>query len=82
MAQAHTARNQALRFRRHNIELMTQMASHQGDEKKLISMSRPGSQELQALWSREREQQQRGKARDGWQAPHRTDRGHGADAGD
>jgi glutathione-regulated potassium-efflux system ancillary protein KefC len=78
----HAARNQALRFRQHNIELMTQMAPHQGDEKKLISMSKQGSQELQALWSREREQQQRGKAREGWHAPHRTDVADGADASD
>ena len=78
----HAARNQALRFRQHNIELMTQMAPHHGDEKKLISMSKQGSQELQALWSREREQQQRGKAREGWHAPHRTDVADGADASD
>jgi glutathione-regulated potassium-efflux system ancillary protein KefC len=82
LAQAHTARNQALRFRRHNIELMTQMAPHQGDKKKLISMSKRGTQELREIWAREREQQQRGKAREGWHAPHRTDAGDGDDSSD
>jgi len=69
----HAARTQALRFRKHNIELMAQMAPHQGDETKLISMSKRGTQELRELWAREREEQQRAPARAGWHAPHRTD---------
>ena len=70
--QAHAARTQALRFRRHSIELLEQMAPHRGDEKKLISMVRQGRTQLEAIWSRERaeraEQKQRA-ARSGWQAP-------------
>ncbi len=70
----HTARNQALRFRLHSIELMERAAPHQGDEKKLISVARQGRQELEELWSRERdERQQRGQRRgDGFAKPGRV----------
>jgi glutathione-regulated potassium-efflux system ancillary protein KefC len=66
----HEARTQAMRFRRHSIELMKQMAPHQGDEKKLISLAKQGRQELEELWSREREQRRQEKLRRGagWQA--------------
>ncbi|HEY6134848.1 MAG TPA: glutathione-regulated potassium-efflux system protein KefC [Rubrivivax sp.] len=77
----HAARTQALRFRKHNIDLMTQLAPHRGDEKKFISMSKRGRQELEAQWSREREQQQRGRARKGWHAPQRTELRDSDDAG-
>jgi glutathione-regulated potassium-efflux system ancillary protein KefC len=67
--QAHAARNQALRFRRHSIELLEQMAPHQGDEKKLISLVKQGRQELEELWSRERAERAAGPAQGGWHAP-------------
>ncbi len=54
--QPHSARNQALRFRRHSIELMDQMAPHFGDEKKLIAMSKQGRAQLEAQWAEERRQ--------------------------
>jgi glutathione-regulated potassium-efflux system ancillary protein KefC len=63
----HTARNQALRFRRHSIELMEQMAPHFGDEQKLIALSKQGREQLEAQWAAERAQQQRRGARAGWQ---------------
>ena len=68
--QRHAARNQALRFRQHNIELLHQMAPHQGDEKKLISVTQQGRQQLEELWSREREQrrEQRSRRGDGFTA--------------
>ncbi len=68
--QPHAARTQAWRFRRHSIELMTQMAAHQHDENRLISMARQGRQQLEELWSRERQEQQRqrGQRSAGWQA--------------
>jgi glutathione-regulated potassium-efflux system ancillary protein KefC len=64
----HAARNQAWRFRQHTIELLQQMAPHQGDQKKLISVARQGRAELEALWSRERElrRQQRARRGDGF----------------
>ena len=67
--QPHAARNQALRFRRHSIELLQQMAPHQGDEKKLISLVKQGRQELEELWSRERAERAASPAHGGWHAP-------------
>jgi glutathione-regulated potassium-efflux system ancillary protein KefC len=61
----HSARNMALRFRQHNIDLLLRMAPHQGDEKKLISVAKQGRQELEALWQREREERQAQQARRG-----------------
>jgi glutathione-regulated potassium-efflux system ancillary protein KefC len=65
--QRHAARTQAMRFRRHNIELMVQMAPHRGDEKKFIALSKQGRQQLEELWSRERAERARQTARGGWQ---------------
>jgi glutathione-regulated potassium-efflux system ancillary protein KefC len=63
----HAARNKALRFRRHSIELMEQMAPHFGDENQLIAISRQGRAQLEELWARERAERQGGSARAGWQ---------------
>ena len=70
----HAARTQALRFRRHSIELMKQMAPHQGNEKQLIAVAKQGRQQLEELWSREREEQQK--------ATDRRTAGWAADAGE
>ena len=51
----HAARQQALRFRRHTIDLLRQSAPHQGDEKKLISVAKQGRQELEEMLARERQ---------------------------
>jgi glutathione-regulated potassium-efflux system ancillary protein KefC len=71
--QPHAARRQALRFRRHTIELLQQMAAHQGDEKKLISLAKQGRQQLEAMWAREREERRIDEARrgEGWTASAR-----------
>ena len=65
--QPHTARNQALRFRQHNVELVDRMAQHQGDEQKLISLAKQGRLQLEQLWSQERDQQAAQRNRRGWQ---------------
>jgi glutathione-regulated potassium-efflux system ancillary protein KefC len=62
----HAARNQALRFRRHSIELMARMAPHSGDEKRLIALAKEGRQQLEAQWAQERAQR---RERGDWQAP-------------
>jgi glutathione-regulated potassium-efflux system ancillary protein KefC len=67
--QPHTARNQALRFRRHSIELMERMAPHQGDEKKLIAIAKQGRRQLEEMWSRERAERAASPAHGGWHAP-------------
>jgi glutathione-regulated potassium-efflux system ancillary protein KefC len=61
----HAARTQALRFKQHSTELLRQMAPHQGDQKKLISVAKAGRQELEELWSKERQERQRQRARRG-----------------
>ncbi len=67
--QPHAARRQALRFRRHSIELLEQMAPHQGDVTKLISIAKQGRQQLEELWSRERAERAVEAARSGWHNP-------------
>jgi len=62
----HAARTQALRFRRHSIELMQRMAPHSGDEKRLIALAKEGRQQLEAQWAQERAQRQ---GRGDWQPP-------------
>ncbi len=52
--QPHAARNQALRFRQHSIELLHSLAPHLGDTNKLVSLSKQGRQHLEEQWSRER----------------------------
>ncbi len=54
----HAARTQALRFRRHSIELMQRMAPHSGDEKRLIALAKEGRRQLEAQWAQERTQRQ------------------------
>ena len=70
--QAHSARNQALRFRAHNIDLLEQMAPHLGDEQKLIALSKPGRRQLETMWAQERAEQADRRNRQGWQADDRT----------
>ena len=55
----HLARTQALRFRRHSIELLEQMAPHQQDERRLIAIAKQGRAQLEQLWAREREERRR-----------------------
>jgi glutathione-regulated potassium-efflux system ancillary protein KefC len=76
--QPHAARNSALRFRQHTIDLLRAMAPHQGDEKKLISIAKQGRQELEEMWSRERAERKALAARTGWQAEG-ADEGEGAE---
>lgn len=68
--QPHEARNSALRFRRHNIGLVQQMAPHFGDQNKLIAMAKQGREQLEQQWSRERAErrQQLAKRGAGWTA--------------
>jgi glutathione-regulated potassium-efflux system ancillary protein KefC len=67
--QPHAARTQALRFRRHSIELLEQMAPHRADENQLIAMVRQGRQQLEEMWARERADNALARARASWQAP-------------
>jgi glutathione-regulated potassium-efflux system ancillary protein KefC len=69
----HTARQQALRFRRHNVELVEQMAPHLGDQKKLIALAKAGRQQLETLWAQERADAAAQRNRHGWVDPAQRD---------
>jgi glutathione-regulated potassium-efflux system ancillary protein KefC len=62
----HQARNLALRFRRHSIDLLEEMGLHRKDEAKLIAVAKQGRQQLEQLWAKEREDAQARKQRTGW----------------
>jgi glutathione-regulated potassium-efflux system ancillary protein KefC len=65
--QPHEARNQALRFRAHNIEqLVEQMAPHFGDEQQLIALAKQGREQLEALWAEQRAQQAKRRRGEDW----------------
>jgi glutathione-regulated potassium-efflux system ancillary protein KefC len=59
----HRARTLAQRFRRHSIEQLVAMAPHLGDEKRLISLSKAGRQQLEQLLAQERELAERTRGR-------------------
>ena len=69
----HTARQQALRYRRHNVELVEQMAPHLGDQQKLIALAKAGRQQLEALWAQERADAAAQRHRHGWVDPAQRD---------
>jgi len=73
--QPHAARNQALRFRQHNVAAMAALAPHRHDEQKFIALSKQGRQQLEMLWSREREERERERVRRdaGWTAARKDD---------
>ncbi|MCP5286800.1 MAG: glutathione-regulated potassium-efflux system protein KefC [Burkholderiaceae bacterium] len=50
----HAARQSALRFRDHNVELMHRMAPHFGDEARLIAIAKEGRRQLEDMWAQER----------------------------
>ena len=67
------ARRQAMRFRRHNIELFEKMYPHHRDRAKMIAVVKEGRQQLEAQMAREREEaaarRKRGDERlPGWDA--------------
>jgi glutathione-regulated potassium-efflux system ancillary protein KefC len=67
----HAARRQAMRFRRHNIELLETMVPMQGDESALIAAARLGRQQFDQLLAAEREAEeaQRRARHAGWDKP-------------
>jgi glutathione-regulated potassium-efflux system ancillary protein KefC len=64
----HAARRQAMRFRRHNIEVLDRMAPLQGDESALIAAARLGRQQFEQQMAAERdaEEAHRRAQRHGW----------------
>ena len=50
----HRARTLAMRFRRHSVQQLHELAPHFRDESKLISLARAGRQQLEQLFAQER----------------------------
>lgn len=50
----HQARNLALRFRRHSVAQLHELAPHQGDEARLIALAKAGRRQLEEMFARER----------------------------
>ena len=78
----HRARTLAMRFRRHSVQQLHQLAPHFRDESKLISLARAGRQQLEQLFAQERlDNPPEPKAWDGVQAGDEAfDEGVGAPA--
>ena len=53
---AHAARRQAMRFRRHNIALFEKMYPHHRDRARMIAVVKEGRQQLEEQMAREREE--------------------------
>jgi len=68
----HAARNSALRFKRHNLAQLQEMAPHFDNESKLIAIAKQGRAQLEELWAHERADSAAHRARAGWQAPMGT----------
>jgi glutathione-regulated potassium-efflux system ancillary protein KefC len=64
----HQARNLAMRFRKHSIDLLEEMNLHREDEDQLIAVAKQGRQQLETLWAKEREEAQARKQRLHWTA--------------
>jgi glutathione-regulated potassium-efflux system ancillary protein KefC len=65
----HQARNLALRFRRHNLEQLAEMAPHFKDESKLIAMSKIGRAQMEQFMAEERQRKAGDGQRAGWTTP-------------
>jgi len=68
----HQARTLALRFRRHNIDLLMKMAPHRKDADKVLAAAKLGRQQLEEQFAQEREQAAKRQVRGGWVADDET----------
>ncbi|MDP9043611.1 MAG: glutathione-regulated potassium-efflux system protein KefC [Pseudomonadota bacterium] len=73
----HQARTLALRFRRHNVDQLIQLAPHRKDEAKLIAASKQGRQQLEQLFAQERDAATRRDGRAGWSGDAQAGRRRG-----
>lgn len=62
---AHEARQQAMRFRQHNLALFEQMYPHRKDRAKFIAVATEGRQQLEEQMAQERAQQAQRRPK-GW----------------
>ena len=62
----HQARTLAMRFRRHNVDQLLQMAPVRKDTAKLVAAAKQGRRQLEDLFAQEREEAAKRGARGGW----------------
>ena len=72
--QPHAARQRAMQFRRHSVELMEKMRPHQGDQKRLIAEAKEGRRQFEETMAQERQAPQMQQARAGWTGPAAADK--------
>jgi glutathione-regulated potassium-efflux system ancillary protein KefC len=68
----HQARTLALRFRRHNVEVLLKMAPHRKDADKLLAAAKQGRQQLEEQFAQEREEAAKRQLRGGWSSNEDT----------
>ena len=68
----HQARTLALRFRRHNIDVLLKMAPHRKDADKVLAAAKLGRQQLEEQFAQEREQAAQRQVRGGWSSDDET----------
>lgn len=64
----HQARTLAMRYRRHNIAQLHQLAPHYGDEARLVALAKAGRQQLEAMFAQERQREAERPGAPGWHA--------------
>jgi glutathione-regulated potassium-efflux system ancillary protein KefC len=69
----HQARTLAGRFRRHNIDQLHRLAPHRGDQARLIAMAKAGRQQLEEMFTQDRQQRSGRATGHGWHADDQHD---------
>ncbi|MEK8030291.1 glutathione-regulated potassium-efflux system protein KefC [Ideonella sp. DXS29W] len=64
----HHARTLALKFRRHNIDQLHELAPHRGDRARLMALAKAGRQQLEEMFARDRAQRADQSGGTGWHA--------------
>ena len=64
----HQARTLAMRYRRHNMAQLHQLAPHYGDEARLVALAKAGRQQLEAMFAQERQREAERPGAPGWHA--------------
>jgi len=68
----HQARTLAMKFRRHSIRQLHELAPHYGDQARLIAMAKAGRQQMEDMFAQERTRQGDQPGGQGWHADDDT----------
>ena len=64
----HQARTLAMKFRRHNIAQLVELAPHRGDQARLIAAAKAGRQQLEEMFAQDRHREAARPGGQGWHA--------------